>query len=328
MTQKKTIDTKYILISISILTLILFFSFLYIVLKTFDKNTIKALSRVNLKFLLIAFLFSFLGQTFDMLRVRTLSKALNVNYSIIYGYAISFVNTFASSITPAHIGGEMASIYMLGRKGSHFHKSMSIITMKALTGLSFFILALPFTIFYLTQKPYLFIKLFKLLLAVVLIAYIIFFISKKVFHSNFIEAKRKTLIKNIIKRYLASLRIYKKRKKSSIFLAILYAVLFYLSILFVAPFLLMSFNSKNIEPLDIVLKQLTLFYAIYLSPTPGGSGVGEIGGLEIFKDFLRRDEIGLFVIVWRFITQYISAFIGFFTFEFFIIKDGKNKAFK
>jgi len=67
-----------------------------------------------------------------------------------------------------------------------------------------------------------------------------------------------------------------------------------------------------------------LLYAIFLSPTPGGSGVGEVGALYVFDAFLEVSLLGGFSILWRFITQYISALLGGIFLLFLIIKDSKR----
>ena len=316
---------KHVLIkTVALFTLVAGFSIFYVVYKTFNKYTINILYKLNLKYIIMALGIAFLYQTFDVLRLMTLSKALNVRYSIFYGYLISFINTFGATVTPLHIGGEIASVYMLKRKGAHLHKVMSIVTMKTMSGLSFFVLALPITVFYLYQKPTLGFEVLKIFLISFGIGLLTYIGLRIFFKSSILSPKRKLSVKYTLSRYIVTLRIFLRIKKSSVFLAIFYSSMLYISFLFIAPVLIRAFG-KNVDIPSSMLRQLELLYGIYMSPTPGGAGVGEIGGLEVFKPYLSYYELGLFVILWRFVSQYFSAFIGWVLIQIVLLKEHEKK---
>jgi len=96
----------------------------------------------------------------------------------------------------------------------------------------------------------------------------------------------------------------------------------YVCFLLSGAFLLFAFE-PSVSFSRAVFSQIALLYAIFLSPTPGGSGVGEVGGLEVFSGFLPVYMVGSFVILWRFITQYLSAIIGGVLFFSLLFKDAK-----
>ncbi|MDQ7081753.1 MAG: flippase-like domain-containing protein [Aquificota bacterium] len=122
-------------------------------LKTFTKETFSILMNLKKRYLLLSIFFLFLYHTFDNLRLFILSRAVGVNYSFFYGYIMSFVNTFGATVTPAHVGGELAAVYMLMRKGVSAHKVMSIVTMKAVSGAIFFLIGLPSSFWHLYENP-------------------------------------------------------------------------------------------------------------------------------------------------------------------------------
>ena len=316
---------KHILKAVVLFTFVAGFSIFYVVYKTFNKYTVDIIYKLNIRYILLALFFSFLYQTFDVLRLITLSKALNVRYSIFYGYMISFINTFAATVTPLHIGGELASVYMLKRKGVHLHKTMSIVTMKTLSGMFFFVVAFPLTVFYLYQKPKLGLDVLKIFLISVGLGFIVYVGAKLFLKSNILSNKRKLNIRYTLRKYIATLRIFLRIKKSSVFLAFFYSSMLYISFLCIGPILIKAFG-KNVDIFKAMLRQLGLLYGIYMSPTPGGAGVGEIGGLEVFKAYLSFYELGLFVILWRFVSQYLAAFIGWVLFQVILIKDNEKQA--
>ncbi len=315
---------KHILKAVVLFTFVAGLSIFYVVYKTFNKYTIDIIYKLNIRYILFALFLSFLYQTFDVLRLLTLSKALNVRYPMSYGYMTSFINTFAATVTPLHIGGELASVYMLKRRGTHLHKTMSIVTMKTLSGMFFFVVAFPVTAYYLYQKPELGVDVLKIFVISVGLGLLIYTGAKVFFKSNILSPKRKLNIKYTLRKYVATLRIFLRVKKSSVFLAFFYSSMLYITFLLIAPVLIRAFG-KNVDIPSTMLRQLGLLYGIYMSPTPGGAGVGEIGGLDVFRHYLSTYELGLFVILWRFVSQYLSAFIGWILFQIILIKDNEKQ---
>ncbi len=288
--------------------LILLVSLGFIVFKTFSKETLSALAGLKRKYIFLSFLIIFLYHTFDNLRLFILSKALGVRYSLGYGYIISFTNTFAATVTPAHVGGEMSSVYMLLRKGAGLHRVMSIVTMKTITGASFFIFMLPVMAYYLYKHPEALsntLRLLGILLAVSAFVYI----AGRLFFNRSENKHHKEKLKKSLRRYLTYMKLFGYKRKKEVVLATLSSITLYICFLLIAPTLIMAFG-KDIDLVEGVFTQLGLLYAIFMSPSPGGSGVGELGGLVIFANFLQPYEIGLFVLLWRFISQYMSALLG------------------
>ncbi|SHK26655.1 flippase-like domain-containing protein [Thermocrinis minervae] len=289
--------------------LLVFGSMFYIIKKYFTKDAIDLLLHANRKYLILSLLALAMYHTFDNLRLFVLSRAVGLKYNFGYGYVISLINTFGATITPAHVGGEFISFYTLMRKGGKLHKVMSVVTMKTLSGLSFFLLALPFAGYSLAQNPKKAVELLSLLaLAFFLtgVAYLIlrYFLKKKSESSSL-----KSKLKYTLKRYAVFMRIYLRDRKISLFLSVVSSVLLYISFLSIGSFLVLAFN-EDVSFWEVLYTQLGLVYAIFMSPTPGGSGVGEVGALSVFASFVDPEVLGLFAILWRFISQYLSATLG------------------
>jgi uncharacterized protein (TIRG00374 family) len=298
-------------------------STLYIFKKTFSKEFIGMLFLLDRKYLLLSLLSMFLYHTFDNLRLFVLSRAMNLRYPFFYGYLISLINTFGATITPAHIGGEFMSFYTLSRKGGKLHKVMSIVTMKTITGTAFFLLALPLMLYQLYKNPQqimeiVYVVLFFLVAMVVIYWFFRFFLNRKPK-----EGKLSQRIRYTLRRYAVILRMFYRDKKVSIAQACFFSVLLYLSFLASGAFLAKSLD-EGLSFYGVMESQLALLYAIFISPTPGGSGVGEIGALYAFEPFIEASLIGGFSLVWRFITQYMSAFIGGLVLALLIFKDARK----
>ena len=302
-----------------LLVSVLLVSFMYIFFKTFTKETVSVLFNLKKRYILLSLFLIFLYHTFDNLRLYLLSRAVNLKYSFLYGYMMSFVNTFGATVTPAHVGGELAAVYMLLRKKASVHKVMSIVTMKTLSGLSFFVLGFPFLVWHFYTRPDLIMPVVKVFVAVVGAFGIGYLLLNYVFKKN---RQRRSVkkFKDTLKKYAFYLQIFGYKRKGYLIGSILSSIALYVCFLLIAPALAKAFGKEE-GFWDMFSSQLSLLYAIFVSPTPGGSGVGELGGLAVFATFMEPFELGVFVILWRLISQYISALIGGVFFTICLIKD-------
>jgi len=274
-------------------------------------------------YLLLSLLSLWLFHTCDTLRVWLISRAIGINYSPFYGYLISVVSTFGATITPAHVGGDILPFYTIKRKGDYeFHQIMSVITLKSVAGLFFYIVFLPWTIKALLERPEQAKEFLFILLSILSLSGLIFFtwqilIKKNKHLSGHILIRR---IQKIFLNYLRTCRVFFKNRKSIFFVSVLLSFGLYIFLIFIGVFLVKAFSPK--APMrEIFLSQLPLIYAIFISPTPGGSGVGELGALPIFKPFLPLSYLGTFALLWRVLSEYLSAAIGGLSLFILVLKD-------
>lgn len=309
------------------IALTLFFvvaSLIYILKKSVSKDILVVFFHIDKGYLFLSVFAIFLYHTFDNLRLFVLSRAMNLRYSFFYGYVISLINTFGATITPAHMGGEFMSLYTLSRKGGRFHKVMSIVTMKTLTGMAFFLLAFPYVLFYLYKHPKTSLRILTILVLFFLAFFAFYLVFKVLSKRKSVENSKITQkIKYTLKRYIVVSRMFLKDKKFSLLMASVSSIFLYVCFLASGAFLVKGLNA-DASFFKAMEHQLMLLYAIFLSPTPGGSGVGEVGAFYAFDVFLDVGLLGGFSILWRFITQYLSALMGGFLLIFLIFKDSKR----
>ncbi|MCD6489540.1 MAG: flippase-like domain-containing protein [Thermodesulfobacterium sp.] len=317
---------KNILYSFLFTITIIFFSFLYIINKNVPKNFFKIALSVDKKYLFLSIFLAFLFYTFDNLRTFIISRSIGVKYSFLYGYVIALINSFGATVTPFYVGGELLPFYTLKRVNGQIYQIMSIITLKGFSGIFFYIIFLPFTIHSILTNPHKAKEIISLFLLILFITVILFTLWQLIFKKGLKFLSKETLrtIKYTLFKYFVICKVFLKEKKK-VFLVILMCSLFmYSSLLFTGIFLVKTFNeSASIR--EVFLAQLPLIYAIFMSPTPGGSGIGEIGALSVFDTFISADSIGVFVILWRIISQYLGAFIGGVLFFILIFKDIRTK---
>jgi len=299
-------------------------SFVYVLKRTMSKEIFEVLPLLDKRYLFLSVLSMFFYHTFDNIRLFILARAVNLRYSFSYGYLVSFINTFGATITPAHVGGEMMSLYTLSRKGGRLHKVMSVVVMKTLTGIAFFIFLSPLLVYYFYKHTQEAVKLFVILVVLGLLSLLIYKVFKYLFDRSKEQNQSLMLkVKYTLKRFIIVSRLFLRDKKVHILLATLSSILLYVFFLLSGAFLLSAFE-PSVSFSKAIFSQIALLYAIFLSPTPGGSGVGEVGGIEVFSGFLPAYMLGSFVILWRFITQYLSAIIGGVLFFYLLFKDARS----
>lgn len=317
--------TRYILLGLLLFTILLTISFGYIGIKYFPKDLPSILVSLNRGSLLLALLFLLFYHIFDTLRVLIIARAVGIKYPFWYGYLVSLINTFGATVTPAHIGGEVLPLYTLSRKGGHFYQILTLVTMKSISGMTFYFLMFPLTLKSLIENPKEAKELLIIVFSLSALFLIGYFLYKKFFKKETpLQGDLFTKFKRTFFRYIITSKIFLKTKKSYFFLSIILSILLYFSFLSIGIFLLKAFN-PSVNPKEVFLKQLPLLYAIFISPTPGGSGVGELGALPIFENYLPIELLGPFIILWRILSQYLSAFLGGILFLMFLFIDIKKK---
>ncbi|PMP65866.1 MAG: hypothetical protein C0190_06220 [Thermodesulfobacterium geofontis] len=317
---------KNILYGLFFTITIIFFSFLYILSKNFPINFVQIIYFINKKYLLFSLCFIFIFYTFDNLRIFIIAQSLGLKYSFLYGYVITLVNTFGATVTPFFLGGELLPFYTLKRIKGEIYQIMSLITLKAISGFSFYLIFLPFTIHSLLRNPKEAKGIIFLFLFILFLTIFLFILWQIVFKKSlkFINKESFKSVKYTLSKYIIVCKDFFKEKRLIFLLVLICSLFMYSSLIFTGIFLVKAFN-QNTDFKKIFFAQLPLIYAIFMSPTPGGSGIGEIGALTVFDKFINIESLGTFAIFWRIITQYLGAFIGGILFLILIIKDIHKK---
>lgn len=114
-------------------------------------------------------------------------------------------------------------------------------------------------------------------------------------------------------------RIYLRRGKRAYALAVLLTCGFFCSRFSVAYFILLGLGIPTtpgtfvaIGPpiVQVILVQALLNFALYLSPTPGASGVAEAGSNALMSPWVRGPFELPFLVLWRLLALFLCMFVG------------------
>jgi glycosyltransferase 2 family protein len=114
-------------------------------------------------------------------------------------------------------------------------------------------------------------------------------------------------------------RIYMRRGKRAYAAALLLTFGFFCSRFAVAYFILLglgipttpsTFVAVGPPIVQVVLIQALLNFALYMTPTPGASGVAELGSNALMSPWVHGAFVVPYVVLWRVLTLFLCMFVG------------------
>ena len=310
----------------------------FIIFITFDRKALgDILDNIQVEFFLYILLLVLLQWSAASLLLKTLVKAVGDKIKFRTAFQIYLSGAFVANVTPFASGGAPFQIYFLHKKGVNIGKSTVVVVVQLLLRLFFFgfmtlvfllffgdIVSpgiLPDTFFYiafgggllvslgiilLTLLPGVAEKIVNLLLRVARI--------RRFFKKN--RRAKKLLVKarRELKEFRYSLVVISKKKKL-LLAAAFFTVMNWSFLFLIMPILLVGLGGGSHFFQAYVMQ--TIFYLVLpFMPTPGASGIAEIGFASLFVSFIPGNLIGLVMFGWRLFTFYLLLLAGgFFAFR-------------
>lgn len=309
-----------VFIALSIITYILLLIF------TATKGTWYAFREIDIIFIPIVFSLLFLYLVFESFRIRLIAKAISGKW-IPFGSCLQviFCGAFLSAVTPFQAGGAPLQVYILNRSGLKVSSSLLLLLFRAIFYLIGMFIFLPFIMpFFRTEysgrsmqilSRYSIFAYFFLFSLLFLILSMPRFLKKMIYSSTFRKNRRTPLTKKMF-RMLRELEMvngklvdFVKNKKLYALGIIITTVFVYIPNYSIAYFILKGL-SINVPYLDTIFRQVFLLFAAFFFPTPGAEGIIEGGFAVLFYSSVPQYLIGMFAILWRFVTYHLVVIIG------------------
>jgi len=110
--------------------------------------------------------------------------------------------------------------------------------------------------------------------------------------------------------FYTTFRWFMKNGRRSLLLAMVFTSLFWLAEVSIASFILIGLGINPMWGTSFAA-QIILAVFITIPITPGSSGVAEFGITSLYSTLVTSTAmLGVFVLVWRFVTYYINFIIG------------------
>ncbi len=314
-----------LLFSVSIIALILYF--------TINDQTIEYLTQtpINYTFFLAAASVNIIYWGLWGLRLKILSNAIEPRFSIGLWTSTKIViaNLFLANITPSMAGGEPVRIYLLNKEGLHAGDATAAVLGERLLDALFLLICVPFAFYifgqYITNGVFntlLYIAIGFFIIVVIVFAFalkqpdrtkrFVLWIAKKL---NRFSNKQKTFdeiaqkISVEIDHFHQSMMFFVTQGKKTFLLAGLITALFWMTGWIIPILILMGLGITPFV-IESSAAQILLVIIAMMPTTPGSTGVSEGGTAALYGVFIPSSLIGVFVLLYRFITYHMGLIFG------------------
>jgi uncharacterized protein (TIRG00374 family) len=318
--QKKWL---YVSISFSIAVLII------ILVLTINVNTIQYLKKINLWFLLLAFLTHILTMCFWAMRVKKMSGSLGYPIKFFYSLNLVFANLLAAAVTPAQAGGEPVRVHELYKANVPLGDATAIVIMeRVLDGIVLACLA-AVAMFALSEEWHSLGAISDIMVYVtwVFVAGCLFLfylairrpdVMKRIadrvarfFTRKWEPAKVQKTLDRIdleITNFHAAVLKFVRTAKSGLMWGLVFTVLYWVSEIITASLILVGLGQPPLIFESFVI-QLILAILMMLPLTPGSSGIAEVGATSMYALFIPAAIVGVFVVIWRIVLYYFNSYV-------------------
>lgn len=319
--MRKTQKLLAISIGISLVTLGILIYF------TTREGFIEGIKQVKLNYLIIALAFHVMGWGFWGLRTKFLAKASDLDVSFKKSTEIVLSSTFMAAITPSYAGGEPSRIYLLGKESNSSSGLASAIVLgeRALDAI-FLIFAGSLSILILSEEfgGSLNLKAFSFAVAILMLTVtMIIFLSLFKLHKikKFISLIEKPIekvrpgTKEVIYEELESfnqvLWNYIRKGKYELGIAFILTISLW-ALEFSIPYVLLKGLGAQVDFITAWSSYALILLIVMIPLTPGGSGMAELGASAIYSSISQGAPMGIFTLLWRFVTYYTNIGVGGF----------------
>jgi uncharacterized protein (TIRG00374 family) len=302
-----------------------------ILIRSVDRQTIHTLLHADTRYLLLALALILGAWGCDTLRFWSLTKSAQENVSLKLGLILTWLHYFGCAVTPMQSGGGPFQVYVLYRHNVPVGKGIAITMIRTMLTVLLLSLIVPISLLLdptiIRGNPFLS-GVVKYVFAVILLTWI--FIGFTIARPNSVKKLGRILIiwlhrlpflrripvlswSRWISQEMDNYSLNFKLTISSGFRYFIAALVLsggHLLLLFsILPCLMAALGLPfNFE--QALLSQAIFMFVLYFIPTPGASGVAEIGGAALFSTLMPENLAGVVAITWRFFTEYLAIFMG------------------
>ncbi len=300
---------------------------------TFNEETIGYILAFNFVFLGLAILFRLLALVIWALRIKIMSKSLGYDVTLPYCINMVLAGLLAGTVTPGQVGNDPVRIHELYRGGVKMGDSIAVVIMERF--LDGVILAVMGILILILMFEY-FLRTFSAGLISLVIISMVFMIGVLVLLILALRYPEKTkhLVMRLVNRVVSRLPRPAEQKQKLIDRAEqeignffegmnrftgsarrgllaggILTGLFWITEFFVASIILMGLGLGPYI-LESMFFQIILAIIMMIPLTPGASGVTELSTSSLYALIIPSGMIGIFVVLWRFVTFYLNILLG------------------
>ncbi|MDR1169861.1 MAG: flippase-like domain-containing protein [Prevotellaceae bacterium] len=305
----------------------------YMFYKEFDPSTFDEIDFTWLSvFWLVMAIFCIIGRDFGyIVRIRALSEN---QLTWRQAFRVIMLWEFTSAVTPSSVGGTSVALIYIHKEGISIGKSSAMVMMTSLLDEAYFVIMFPIlalsigvnNLFDIENSPGWTHGIFWLAVIgytvkfiwVIALIYGMFVNPKRLgkmifalFKLPFLKRWKRSATKALREIELSSTEL-KSKKKSFWFTAFLTTFVSWTSRYWIVNCLFLAFFAVH-DHFLIFARQLVMWIAMLVTPTPGGSGIAEIMFSNYLDEFIPfAGFVVALALLWRLVTYYPYLIIGVF----------------
>ncbi|AAM06515.1 TPA: flippase-like domain-containing protein [Methanosarcina acetivorans] len=298
---------------------------------TFDSETVEALKRIRLEYILVAALLHIFSYVIWGLRTRVLCKALGHRIGILKVTEIVISSSFVAGITPSSAGGEFLRVHSLNRNKIPLGRATAIVVGERLLDAIFIFSCLPFALYvlgdivsnyefdaaFLVANSLVFVLLFCFVYGVwrpEKVKYLMRKLTDRL--APYIGKKTDAAVLHLMEQidgeidhFHDSVRVFFSEGRKGLLWGIVYTFIFWIVDFSLLILILMGL-SRTPSIITAFAAQVLLAVIMIIPATPGASGVAELGAASIFSIFVDSSILGITVLAWRALTYHLNLLVG------------------
>ena len=319
-------------------TLSIIFSLAVIIIvfaATFNEETIGYILHFNLYFLCLAIVFRLIALVLWGVRIQLMSRSLGYRVKLPHCVNMVLAGLFAGTVTPGQVGGEPVRVHELYRVGVKVGDATAVIIMERvldgiiLTIMGVILMTLMTSFFWTTFS------LAMIILIIIAWAFMLSFTLIPVFAIKYPEATKHFLMKIIvwlapkfsrwtksqdsvieradheIDNLFTSMARFAGTARSGLLGGGIATLLFWITEFMVASVIMMGLGLGP-AIIESFFFQILIAIINMIPLTPGSSGIVELSTSSLYALLIPSGMIGIFVLLWRFVTFYLNIVLGAF----------------
>lgn len=300
---------------------------------TFNEETIGYILNFNLFFLVLAVAFRLIALVIWGLRIQVMSGPLGYYVPLPHCVNMVLASLLAGAITPGQAGGEPVRVHELYRSGVKVGDAAAVVIMERvldgviLTIMGVLLMTLMTRLFWDSFSPALYL--------VVIVAWILMisFLVIPVLGIRYPEATKKLLMRLVnwlipklswwssspenlveladkeIDNLFGSMSRFTGTARIGLLGGVITTGLFWIVEFLVASFIMMGLGLGP-AVIESFFFQILIAIVNMIPLTPGSSGITELSTTSLYALIIPTGMIGIFVLLWRFITFYLNIILG------------------
>ena len=287
---------------------------------TFDIRALEYLTMFKPQCILLALGCLAVGLFFDGLRLITLADVTGAKLTLKQVVNVVLSNYFLALVTPGASGGAIAQIMFMRKAGVPVAKATVVVLVRTVMSIFFLILLVPVVLHndsdigeWMAPSVIMTVSVFFTSLPV-----LVFFLMRTQYPEKWLDKLTSkfsyTTRQNCFIWYEEFKNAFKIMAKHpvKVLRAFIESGLSLLGIYATVPAFFTGLNNFSFDLFEVMGRMILLNLVLYFSPTPGGSGVAEVGFVALFSNILPDGVVGIMAVMWRFAAEYLPFLLGAF----------------